>query len=313
MPHPSHNLDIMEWTEIDPIITTQLGLVTGNQLAAAAGDSITNGSQVAARHRFTRVRRNVYRAPGVPEHPDHLLLAPCLEVGPPVAVAERSALARWGLRPTVPPRVHLLVPHDRRPEPAGVIVHRTRHWRRDDVTHLGPLPIVTPARAIVDTTGSVDFRELERMLDEGRRLGIITVEQVREVREAFKPGRGRRVRMVDRALGVRRLDLPPGDSRGEQWVLDVLTAAGYEPVHHHVVRLQGRTFELDVALFPWRIDIEFDGFHAHTGAVPFFEDPERDRLLRRHGWYVTRVTARTTAGALLDEVAAAIADQTAAS
>lgn len=300
----------MEWDEIYRTAADQLGLISGSQLGAFAGEHV-DGCTVARRGGFARVRRNVYRVPGAPVLPEHHLLACCLEAGPPVAVTESSALAEWGLRPSAPPRPHLLLPVGRRARPQGTVIHRTRRWREDDITTLGPLPIVTPARAILDASATVDRRELYRMLDLGRRRGIVTPEEVRKVRECFGAGRGRRVRLVDRTLADRRLDLPAGDSRGELWVLDVLTSAGYQPVHHHVVRIDGMVFELDAALLEWKIDLEFDGVGPHGGMVAFFEDPERDRVLREHGWYVSRVTAKTTAGSLLREVETEIARRSA--
>jgi hypothetical protein len=65
----------------------------------------------------------------------------------------------------------------------------------------------------------------------------------------------------------------------------------------------GRVFVLDGAFLPEQIDIEFDDDWSHATAAGSHTDKERDRLARRAGWEVERVTPETDCDAFIDHLA----------
>jgi very-short-patch-repair endonuclease len=77
-------------------------------------------------------------------------------------------------------------------------------------------------------------------------------------------------------------------------VVQVIKRAGLcQPKQRFRVRVQGRTYELDLAWPEAAIAIEFDGWEVHgTSVTAFHRDRERWRALQRAGWTVYHVTSR---------------------
>ncbi len=113
-----------------------------------------------------------------------------LWAGPPCALSHTSAAALWGMGSLPVGAPELLVPRVRVPRADGVIVHRTGHFRDEDVTRVGRLPVTTPVRTIVDLAGVLGAPDLERALVAARSRRLLTVRAVlAHLDELGSPGR----------------------------------------------------------------------------------------------------------------------------
>jgi predicted transcriptional regulator of viral defense system len=134
------------------VASGQQGLFTAKQ-AAAVGYS----AQLLRHHvltgRITRVLRGIYRLVHFPagEHED--LVATWLWWGPEATFSHLTALALHELSDVLPHKIHLTVPECNRRRrvaiPAGVKVHHAE-IRSDDRSWLGPVPVTTVYRTLID-------------------------------------------------------------------------------------------------------------------------------------------------------------------
>lgn len=127
------------------------------------------------------------------------------------------------------------------------------------------------------------------VIDEALRRGVVTVDDLRTVLDAFANARGNRQarQWVE-------------DSRDEPWS-DLerrahlgLREAGIDGWKaNHRVELNGRWVYLDIALLRERIAVELDGWQYHRSFASFVRDRERDVQLTLRGWTVLRFTDST--------------------
>ncbi len=131
------------------------GYFTAGQ-AAEAGWSKRALSYHVRTGLLVRVARGSYRLSGLPEPPFGDVVAAWPLVGPERAVvSHHTALEVLGLADTGACKVHLTVPREKRPRrrPAlpWVAVHTaSRPAGEGEVVRVGPLPVTSPAKAIVD-------------------------------------------------------------------------------------------------------------------------------------------------------------------
>jgi predicted transcriptional regulator of viral defense system len=155
----------------------------------------------AARGRFVRVRRGLYRLRDFPSSPREEVAAAWLAAGPGAAVSHESALDLLGLADVTPDRVHVTVPRARRgaaPAP-GVTLHTTvRPFRRDELTAVDGVRLTSAARAIADAAESgIGPEQVELAVVQALHRGLTTPGELREQAS----GRGRRVaELVDDAM-----------------------------------------------------------------------------------------------------------------
>jgi predicted transcriptional regulator of viral defense system len=155
----------------------------------------------AARGRFVRVRRGLYRLRDYPSSPREEVVAAWLAAGPEAAVSHESALDLLELADVTPDRAHVTVPRSRRgaaPAP-GVTLHTTgRPLRRDELTTIEGVRLTSAARAIADAAESgVGPEQIELAVVQALQRGLTTPEELREQ----AGGRGRRVaELVQNAL-----------------------------------------------------------------------------------------------------------------
>ncbi len=103
-----------------------------------------------------------------------------------------------------------------------------------------------------------------------------------------RPGLAPLLGLLDRMLvNGRDLDLTPR-------VLAAVEAAGMRRPELEVpVTWGGRVFVLDAGFLVEQVDVELDDDWSHATAAGSHADKERDRLARRAGWVVERVTPET--------------------
>lgn len=259
----------------------QRALITRAQLL----DIGLSPSQVKHRVRTGRLRamhRGVYLlGPVLP--PAGRELAALLACGPNAYLSHASAAARYRLPlPAEPDSIHVTATGAARRRP-GVTVHRTGSLHPDEVGSFDAIPIISPARTILDLAGELSTGDLERLLAEAYATNLASRDSVLAVlaRHPGRPG--------SPALG-RLLDLGPPAftrSKAERRFLALIRRAEL-PRPRVNADLHG--YQVDFHWPEQRLVIEVDG-HAFHGSRPRRErDSRRDQELIVRGYTVMRVT-----------------------
>lgn len=265
----------------------QDGLVTIAQARAAGlGRS-------AVRHRIETgrwelARRTVYVIGGVPPSWIQTVLAVCLAAGSDVAASHRTAGALWGLGLPAPEAIEVV---GRRIVLPGVRSHQSSTLAPADLVWLGPVPLTSPARTIVDCANQVSPRRLGHVVDDALRRGLTTARALEDSHRRVDTGPGRRPTLDLREILRERRT--PGDSTREADLVAMLAAAGLPaPVLGHVVRLDGHEYRLDIAWPGLLVSLEYDSWEFHRSFSSFHEDRDRMRRLTAAGWTVLPVTSK---------------------
>jgi very-short-patch-repair endonuclease len=203
-------------------------------------------------------------------------------------VSHGSAAALWGHAPPRPAAeaVDVIVYRRGGSRRSGIRVHRLPPPTSDEVTHIGAVPVTSPARTLLDYATVAGAWALERAVaraDRENRVGITEIA----VLLARHPGH--RGAQVLRAL-IRRED-PPAFTRSEaeERLLDLIRKAQIR-VPESNVALHG--YEVDFFWRAERLVVEVDGFTHHQSRHAFEVDRRRDALLAAAGIRVLRVTWR---------------------
>lgn len=215
------------------------------------------------------VRPTVYRVAGSAVSREQAWLAAVLAAGPEVVLSFRSAAALWGLRAIEADGViDLLTASANRPKLQGVRAHRTLHLPAADRRIHRRIAVTSPERTIVDVCGLVPFPVLERATDDALRRELLTVEKLARCAAAVPRSGGRKIRPVHALLADRPPGYDPGGSDRELDVVKVIKRARLrQPKQRHRVRVEGRSYELDLAWPEAAIAIEFDGWEVHGTSV----------------------------------------------
>jgi len=132
--------------------TGQAGYFTAVQ-ARACDYSWALLSHHAARGRFVRVRRGLYRLRDYPSSPREEVMAAWLAAGPGAVVSHESALDLLGLTDVIPDRINLTVARStrgRRP-PRALAIHTAEHPPdADEVVIRDGMRVTGAARTIAD-------------------------------------------------------------------------------------------------------------------------------------------------------------------
>lgn len=193
--------DAPEFQGLFALTSEQAGYFTSAQ-AHVYGYTAQLLSYHAARGRFVRVRRGLYRLRDYPSSPREEVMAAWLAAGRESAVvSHESALDLHGLSDVVPTTIHLIVPRDRRwiRSPQGVTVHTTANPlpSNEIVTRLG-LQVTAPERTILDVAEAGTAPEQVLLaVSQACARGMVVATHLRE----GAARRDRRVRaLIDRAL-----------------------------------------------------------------------------------------------------------------
>jgi very-short-patch-repair endonuclease len=215
-------------------------------------------------------------------------MAAVLASGPDAVLSHWSAAALWAIRPTSRTTIDVTVPHDTRS--SKLIRRHVSALPADEVTVADGIPVTTVPRTIFDLAATepldvvkallreAEFRELHDRLSlwdlVERYPGRRGIRRVKAALEALKdePVDERKSRLEERFDPFRRrYDLPR--PRFNQWIL-----------------VGDKRFQVDCLWPDQRQIVELDGWEGHKTRTAFREDRARDRILRVHGYGVTRLT-----------------------
>jgi very-short-patch-repair endonuclease len=285
---------------IAQIAGAQRGRVATRQLRAAGISTSAIGRMIAS-GTLIAVHRGVYRvghaAPVRLGDETSALLA----VGDDAALSHFSAAILWGLLApgSGDGQIHVMAPRERRVSPAGVAVHRSRMLERRDVWTREGLPVVSPARALLDIAPVAGDRQLELAVDRGLVDRVLKPAHVADIlsRAGGHRGRARLAAVLERQTAGTTMTR----SEAEERVLELIRSAR---LSQPVVNAKVGGYEVDFFWPHERFALEVDGYRYHSARSVFERDRRKDNDLRKLG--VT--TMRTTWWQLTDDSHALVAD-----
>jgi len=293
--------------EVRDTARRQLGLVTRAQVVAAGGSDRAIEGRLAT-GRWDRLRPGVYVVGAVASSWEQRALGAVLAAGPGAALCIRSAARGLGLVERSGP-IQLAVVDRRRVRLAGVEVHRPTTLDPVDLVQVGPLPLTSAVRTLIDLAPTQDAATMGALVDAALRDHRVAPEQI-AARVVELSGRGRRTpRSLIEALSLRCEGYDPGRSALESRILAALARAGIPlPERQHpVVRPDGRRAFIDLAYPRLLLAIEADGWRFHAPRAAFDADRVRANELVLLGWSVLRFTSAMSDARICETVARALA------
>jgi very-short-patch-repair endonuclease len=285
------------------VASRQFGLITGRQ-ALELGMAPHMIRRQAQAGRWKELYPGVYCMAGSPASFEQATLAAVLASGPGAAASHRSAGGLLRLRGVSAVLPEVTVPYTRNPSPLGVRIYRSRTMCRADMTKVGPIPVTSATRTLIDLAAVLGAESVENALDDALQRRLTSIGKLRARMEgAHKGVTG--VRLL-RELLTARSKGHLGESAFENRLRRVLRASGLPaPTAQCVVRDADGTFiaRVDLAYPKFKVAIEADGYAFHSGRREFERDRERQNRLVNAGWRVLRFTPTQ-----LDSAAATVAD-----
>lgn len=239
------------------------------------------------------VRRGVLTSPGLPLPPARLQAAAVLAAGDGAVLSHFAAAGRHRFPQMAPGVLEIAVPRLRAARLDGVVAHSAPDLQAVDITVVDGVRCTAPARTALDLTPFVEPRLLRRIIAHiertQRRDGLAAIRAAAErIGPKRRPAVSPLLVMMERMLGPNGgLDLTP------RYLAAFEAARIKQPQLEVPVSWGGRVFVLDGAFLPEQVDVEFDDDWSHATAAGSHADKERDRLARRAGWVVERVTPET--------------------
>ena len=287
--------------EIARLCAAHHGVVTRQQ-AFDAGLSTAQIRYRVAAGRWEQSRPGAYRIVGGTTSSLEPLAA-AIGVGIGVA-SHRSAAALLSLVDEHPPCPELTTGLDGSHHHDAVLLHRTADLSPGDTTTVDGLRTTNAIRTVLDLGARMTVDDLLSVADRAVHLRLVHPTRL-NARFAALSTKGRPGAAATREV-LRRLDPSRASTESElEAMLDRLVADSGLPIpdRQHVVRLDGRTFRLDLAYPDLRIAIEADGFEVHGSRSAFEADRDRQNLLASADWLVLRFTWRQIRDAPEDVVA----------
>jgi very-short-patch-repair endonuclease len=208
-----------------------------------------------------------------------------LSVRDGAALSHWTAVALWGLWTPLPKVAHVTVDDAPAAVNPGVQVHRSRMLEPRDGRIKRGLPVVSPARALLDIAPTATDRQLELAFDRGIVERVMRPAHVADVLDRAGGHRGRkRLRvLLERELGGPTIT----KSEAEDLLLALIRTAGLPEPH---VNARVGNYEIDLYWPDARFGIEMDSWRFHSTRTRFERDRSKDNALRRIEIQVMRVT-----------------------
>ncbi len=283
------NSRVGRWRAVGAKADLQHGVVSRNQLRSLGLGETEIDYGVAIGHLYP-VFRWVFAVGKGTVARNGRLLAAVLACGDGSVVSHGTAAALLGLWENEPRLVDVIAPVEAGRKIDGICRrHVPPPFPRDRWLYEG-VPSTSPSRTIVDVSGILREPLLGRTIEQAAVNGMLDVPEI----DAILAGPRRRGsprlrgllddwRRYPRAMRIR--------SPMEAKLLPLLTR--YEiPIPHVNERIEvgGERFEIDFRWPPQRLCVETDGGRYHDHPVAQARDSHRNRVLRRHGYRVHRLS-----------------------
>jgi very-short-patch-repair endonuclease len=202
-------------------------------------------------------------------------MAAVLACGDCAVLSHETAAAAWDLRRSEG-RIHVTV-RGSRTAPRGIRVHRTRTLTAAEVKPHRGIPVTSIERTIIDLSRTFTADDLEPLIDNADRRGIVDFAPLKAARSASlsavlqsydqAPTRSELERTFRRLCKRHRIPMPETNSIIDGYLVD----------------------------FVWRqrrLIVEVDGYRFHRSRKKFESDREQDVTLGMKGWTTRRFTWR---------------------
>jgi very-short-patch-repair endonuclease len=210
-----------------------------------------------------------------------------LSVRDGAALSHWSAAVLWGLWTHAPASVEVTVDDAPAAANPGVQVHRSRILERRDVWITHGLPVVSPARALLDIAPTATHRQLEIAFDRGLVQRTLKLAHVRDVldRAGGHHCRAPLTALVKQERGASTLTA----SDTEERMLALIRHAGLPAPH---VNFPFAEWKLEFYWPDERFVVEVDTYSTHGTRSRFERDRRKDNALRRADIEVMRIVRR---------------------
>jgi very-short-patch-repair endonuclease len=217
-------------------------------------------------------------------------MAAVLWAGDEALVSHAAAAVLWGFLGARARKVELWVPPNRGIRSSLVVVHRGKRLDRADRTILGPIPITTPARTLIDIAGRLEDDRLLAVTEDLIRRDLATPDRLYArldaLRTSGRTGGGRLEALLDA-----RGDGRPLESALEALAWRIICSSGVPlPARQHWVILPGGRYRLDFAWPDLKIGLECEGHEFHGGRSAWGKDRARFAEFGAAGWRVVPLT-----------------------
>lgn len=258
----------------------------------AVGFGMTDGmiQRAAQRGILVIVHPGVYYLNVTPRTWNTDVLAAVMAAGPLALASHRTAARLWRLDGVGGRVIEVTVPHDDRPIPEGVLVHRTRRELVPD--EVIAIPVTTAERTLHDLSGILSPLPLEKAYMSSLHLKITTPEKVAE---QLRTQGGRGVRGTPKLRRIIPFAEEGRTASGAEVELRALVRRAPVPAPVHQFRIPlpiGSNAYPDFS-WPSRMKIvEVDGFDSHSTPEQIHNDLTRQNMLMDLGWEIRRFTGR---------------------
>jgi very-short-patch-repair endonuclease len=233
--------------------------------------------------------RGVYRIIGAPDTAQQSAMACALYAGDGALVTHGTAGVHWRLANVRANDVELWVPGSKTSDVHGLTIHRGKRLDRADRTKLGPIPITTVTRTLIDLSARMEDAPLLATIEDALRRRLVTPERLvaraAALRSSGRPGAGRFAELVANRSGAAL------ESALETKVWLLLGCTGLPlPRRQFWVSLAGGRYRLDFAWPEQRIGLECDGWEHHGRRSAFAPDRARLAEFAAARWRILPVT-----------------------
>jgi very-short-patch-repair endonuclease len=259
----------------------QHGVVTRRQLSDH-GLSNEAVEHRLARGRLHRVGTGVY-AVGRPQlSREGRWLAATLQCGPNAALSHSSGSELWGIRTSRHSQIEVTVPYGSPRRRPGIWAHRGT-VAEDQITSRRDVPVVVPARVLLNQAKVLTARQLERDINVADALGLVSARNLTKALAAFtgEPG------VVALRELLERHALVLTDSELERRLIPLALRAGL-PTPQTRRRVNG--FRVDFFWPSLGLVVETDGLRYHRTPSQQARDLRREQTHRMAGLEPLRFT-----------------------
>ncbi len=271
-----------ELGRLDEIASSQWSLVTRAQLV----DGGLSKPQIITllRARVLRpVSRGVYAFVGAPRSWQQTAYAAVLAAGEGAVACQATAARLWAFMYLPAESIDVTIESDIQPGMKGV--HRTTILPEEDVTERSGIPCTSFERTLCDCTTILSQFQLGRVLDDGLRRKVVSLDALTRCVFRLDSGPRRRLRVIQDLLSERDASFNPGGSASELRILAVFREAGIPaPVQQFPVRVDSHPYELDFAWPDLRVFAEYYGLAVHSGASAVAHDSDRLTAMVGQDW-----------------------------
>jgi very-short-patch-repair endonuclease len=210
-------------------------------------------------------------------------MAAVLACGKGAALSHRSAATLWGIGEEFQGQIEVSVRRRSAPRRPGVRTRSRPALPEADIARHRGIPVMTPARTLVDIAVAVGAATLERAVNEADKRNLVDPEELREALEGFagEPG----VKPLRSLLDRHTFRL--SDSELERLLRPIAAAAGLPPP---LTKAMVNGFEVDFFWPALGLVIETDGLRYHRTPATQARDRLRDQTHSAAGLATLRFT-----------------------